>query len=522
MPRRRLAGPSLRRGRKFALAALVPALLAGCTAGPAGRPPVVANDGPPPALESTGTELPLPPLAEPRDSSIEWSDCDEETRERTGQPAPDSVRFDCAKVTSRLDPPDLPGRGQIRVALLKAGSGPVPLVVVNDIDGEPGTLFAAKLAATLPPEVLQRFSLIGVDRRGTGQSSPVSCVPGEVRWQLVGQDPVDPDPEPLLDAARKAGQQCTIELTNEQQALDSWRTAGDLEEIRDQLGVPKLNALSRGEGSKVLTAYSTRYADRIGRMVLDGIPDPSQDTLSVLDGVAAGAQSTLDAFGRDCVQRGCALGADASGAVLALAEQLRQSPRLRPEGTFFGPSLALYSVATGLAQRARWPELADAIAAARGGDLAKLAAFTDALATGSRLEPAQLDATLATKCNDTATRLPADQFAGVAGGMQAKYPVFGGLVAQQLAWCSPWPVRREPLPPAGGYGAPPMLVTSSAADPVTPELGTIRAADQLPNAIRVSWQGAGHGALSSSCVSDAVRAFLVDGKVPSDGTLCPA
>src|SRR5690606_1298273 len=68
----------------------------------------------------------------------------------------------------------------------------------------------------------------------------------------------------------------------------------------------------------------------------------------------------------------------------------------------------------------------------------------------------------------------------------------------------------------------PILVLSTAADPVTPEKGTIRAAERIPGAVRIAWQGAGHGALGSGCVADEVTAFLVDGAVPEDGTLCPA
>jgi hypothetical protein len=57
---------------------------------------------------------------------------------------------------------------------------------------------------------------------------------------------------------------------------------------------------------------------------------------------------------------------------------------------------------------------------------------------------------------------------------------------------------------------------------MTPQLGTDRAAQLLPSAVLISWQGAGHGALGHSpCATDAVRGFLSDAKVPSAGTACP-
>lgn len=506
------------------LALLVLALLTGCTAGPSQRPAVVENDerSAPPTTPSAQA-VPLPPLAEPQSPSIKWSDCDAETLARLeSPPVPGSLRLACSTVASVLDAPDLPGRLPTRIALLKAGTGPVPLLVLDDIEGENGTLFAAHLAATLPPPLLARFSLIGVDRRGTGDSDPVDCVPDDVRAPLLSQDPASDDISDVLDAARSAGQKCTLALGNTQLAIDDWRTAGDLEKIRDELGVPRLNVIARGEASRVVTAYSARYPARLGRAVLDGIPDPSADEATVLGDLVTAQQSTLDAFGADCAARHCPLGGDATGVVTALLDSLRSAPRKLPDGAVFGPGLALSAVTIGLASTQRWPELADAIAAARGGDPSKLEAFVDPLVTDSKLTPARLDAALATECNDAVTRLSASQISALAGRLRTRSALFGTPATQRLTWCLPWPGQTGALPPLGVAGLPPILVTSTATDPVTPETGTARAAAQMPSAVRVSWQGTGHGALGSPCVAEAVRAFLVDGKVPVDGTICPA
>ncbi|MDI5979552.1 alpha/beta fold hydrolase, partial [Amycolatopsis magusensis] len=338
----------------LALAVAVCTVAGACTAGPSNRPPVVENDGPlPPVAPVTGPPAtpPLPPLEEPRDSAVEWKDCATDVQERLGgQPVPANVQFSCGRVSTALDAPELPGRGIARINLLKAGTGPVPLVVLNDIDGEPGSLYALRLAETLPPELLQRFSLIGVDRRGSGLSDPVRCIPSEVRDELISFDPAEESVEPLLDAARQAGQQCGITLEDDQGAFDSWRTAGDLDEIRSQLGLNKLNALARGEGSQVLGAYAVRFTDKVGRFVLDGAPDPSPDVASVQEAQAAGGEAALTAFSADCAQRGCVLGGDAKTVVAGLLDQLRGDAQAA-----LSPGLAMHAVASGLAQRKRWP-----------------------------------------------------------------------------------------------------------------------------------------------------------------------
>ena len=505
------------------VALLATAFAAGCTAGPSTRPAVVENDGKKPATPVTGAPpVPLPPLVAPQSSGLRWSDCDDETRQRMGADTPSSLHFTCTRIITQLDAPNEPKHTLVRMLVLKVGTGPIPLVVVNDVDGEPGTVHAARLAAALGPAFLDKFSLIGVDRRGTGLSGAAQCVPPPVRELLIGADPAQGDLQGVLDAARKAGQQCAIDLDDAQTGYDSWRTAGDLDEVRRQLGMDKLTALGIGDGSKVLATYAVRYPGQVGRVVLDGLPDPGEDSAAVLDAVAAGAQSTLDAFAADCVTRKCSFG-DAKAALTAVTDQLRRAPVPNSEGVLIGPGIATFAVYSGLSQRARWPELADAIVAARGGNINPLSAFAAPVLHDTRAQPSRLDAAIATRCNDSQARLSADQLDQVEAGMRTKYPQFGATVAAQLAWCGPWPTRTEPLPPAGAPGAPPILVATTAADPITPEAGTRRGAEQMPSAVTISWQGAGHGAVGlSPCVTEAARAFLIDGKIPADGTLCPA
>ncbi|MFI5608198.1 alpha/beta hydrolase [Amycolatopsis sp. NPDC051903] len=522
MRRRSTSRPRLR--ARLVVALLGALTVAGCTTGPSVRPAVVDNDGgvTTPAPPSAAP-VPLPPLTEPQGASLRWTDCDGDTRSRLGSPGvPTSLHFTCARMTTQLDAPDDTQHLLARILVLKAGTGPIPLVVVNDVGGEPGSVFAARLAAQLPPAFLQKFSLIGVDRRGTGLSGGVQCVPPEARDALLGADPAQGGLGDVLDAARRAGQQCAIDLDTAQTALDSWRTAGDLDQLRQDLGLPRLNALGRGDGSKVLSAYAVRFPSQVGRMVLDGLPDPGEDRAAVLDAVAAGAESTFDAFSTDCASRGCPLG-DAKAALKQVTDRLRAAPVTTPDGVTVSPGIATYAVYLGLADRTRWPALADALNAAKTGDVTALESFADPVLTDAEGRTSRIGGTIATRCNDSATRLPADQIDKVAQGMRTKYPQFGAAIAQELAWCGPWPVRREPLPSAGAPGAPPILVAATASDPVTPEIGTTRAADQMPSAVTITWQGSGHGALTQSpCVTAAAQSFLIDGKVPTNGTLCPA
>ncbi len=503
------------------MSALVGLLAAGCTAGPSSRPAVLeGEDAPAPSPSAEASpDVPLPDLAEPRGSSLAWEDCEPGLLDGLDTGG-DTPRVSCARITLSLDAPGLPGLGLTRIGLTKVGDGRIPLVVLNDVGGEPGTRYAVRLAETLPGEVLETFSLIGVARRGTGTSDPVHCVPDSERETLLTHDPTT-TVDPLLDAARTAGQQCAITLEDVQTAYDSWRTAGDLEELRAQLGVDRLNILGHGDGSVPAAYYAVRFPSHAGRIVLDGVPDPSTDVAGVLADVAAGAEATLDEFAADCARRDCPLGDDARAAVSELADDARTTP-LRAGEHRMSSVLVQHAVLAGLSQPARWPELADAVDAARGGDGTRLFAFVAPWLDDTGHGVPRTDGVLATRCNDTAARLPIDRLREVSREFGTEHPVFGPVLAQRLVWCSPWPNRQEETPELGSSDAPPILVLSTATDPVTPEKGTIRAAEQIPSAVRVAWQGAGHGALGSPCVGEEVTSFLVDGAVPRDGTLCPA
>ena len=533
MPRRFSRSPRrvANRGRVLAgssITLVVVLLFTACTAGPSTRPAIVQQHQPSgQQQQQTRSDDPrsLPPLRQAPENSIDWRDCDSDTRQRLGEHSdvPDELHFSCAGIMTGTGKPDEPGSSIKRIHVLRAGTGDVPLLVLNDVGGAPGSLYAARLAARMPDDLLEKFSFLGVDRRGTGKSDPINCIPDKARAKLLGHDPADDDISTLLDAARTAGQRCAIALRGTQGSYDSTHTARDLDELRRSLGVQHLNAMSRGESSRVLLSYAQQYPQHVGRFVFNGIPDPSPELRTMFGSMTDGAAAALQAFGEDCENgNDCPLDGDARTAVQNLVDQLRDSPERTEAGTSMGPALALYAVRRGLGQPQRWDELASAIAEASDGEPDKLAGFIEPVVEGTKKQPPRLDATIATTCNDTTTRPPVERINTLLDDLQDEHSLFGGLAAQRLVWCNPWAPRDEPIDPGDVSNVPPMLVTTSAADPTVPEKATQRSASRLPNAALVRWQGAGHGALRSDCVVEAVHDFLLEDVVPTQGTLCPA
>jgi pimeloyl-ACP methyl ester carboxylesterase len=507
--------------RRTAVLCVLAGLLTSCTAGPSERPEIVVNEAPD-VTETPGKQDSDIPELEKMDPEAGWRECNDDVADKIAEQRPPGwLRITCGKFNGVLDSPYAPDRGIIPIHLLRAGHGEIPIVVVNDVGGLPGTLYAARLAATLPRTFFDRFSLIGMDRRGTGDSAATKCLPTDVRASMIGADPAALPIDEWLDSARTAGQQCSISLEERLLATDTWRTAADLDTLREALGQTKLNGIGHGEGSRVLSVFADRWPDRVGRMVLDGLPDPTQDATIALEGQAKGAEAAFDAFADDCVRRRCELAPDPKRALLELLGQLREEELVTEDGLVTAGT-AMHAVRVGLADRRQWPALATALAKAADGDGAGLATLLEPVVGESKDWAPTMDGELVTTCNDTKTRLSPEQAKRLGTEWKERFPTFGAMSAQWLAQCSPWTVPSQPLPTPTAKDAPPIVVIGTAADGVTPHEGSERAAQQLVTGVFVSWQGAGHGAIGfSPCATEATVAFLLDATVPRSGTVCP-
>ncbi len=503
---------------------LMAVLVGGCTAGPSDRPAVAVRDAnlPPQRFQPAFPgSPPLPPAGDYYRSSLPWRECTDAISSALGMPSPRRVECSELRVDATVARPVF--GNSLHLDLTRVGDGPAPLVVIGEAYGEPGTVRAARLAQQLSPALLDRFTLIGMARRGTGPSEPLDCIPKTTRNQIVG---IDPDPgqagqlDSLLDITRVAIETCVQDLGEVLTTINSTGTADDLEQLRVSLNAPVLNVISHGEASRAVTEFLRRYPASVGRVVLDGAVDPTADDVAAAETTLVAADAGYTAFAADCVARGCPLGGEPRGALLALAKALRQTP-LHVGSQLITAGIAYQAVLETVGDPERWPQLSHALAAARDGDGVELAALVTPILSTDRGLPARFDPALATHCNDTPTRVPPERAQQLASQWQQRSALFGPLFAARLLLCSAWPVPSPP-PVSEDRALPPVLVVATAGDPLTPVEGARRTVQSMPSATLVTWQGQAHGALPRSpCVVDLVTRFLTDASVPRQGTLCP-
>ncbi|HEY0812706.1 MAG TPA: alpha/beta fold hydrolase [Pseudonocardia sp.] len=515
--------------RAAAAIVLVAWLAAACTVGPSSRPPVAVRGADLPAAPIPSAAVPpLPPL-QPQHNTLPMGDCTPGTLGGLGVavPAGRMLRADCGNLTVPLDP-DQPVLGAVTLGVVRVGLADAPgrvpldtrppLLVLGDTATDPTAARAARLAAQVPDYLLSRYAIIGLDRRGTGVDG-LDCADPGARQALVDADPATLDAAALLEQARAVVQACNIALDGQLNGFSSAAAAADVEVVRQALGVTRLSAMGTGDGAEALIVWAKAHPEAVGRLVLDGPPDPTTDEPDRSEAQARSAEAAFDAYALSCRARsGCALGNDPRATVTTLVNTLRAHPLTDPDGRLLTAGATVMAIRTSLGEPATWAALTDALAAAAAGNPAPL---LDQLAPliGER---GRYDAVLATDCNDVQNRIAPAQIEDLAKRWRAAYPLFGGSFAADLVACAPWPTGGDAGAAAVPPGLPPLAVIGTAAGPRAPVDGSQRVAQSLSSAVYIGWQGAGTGAFPRTmCVNSLVDNLLVDAAVPETGVVCP-
>jgi pimeloyl-ACP methyl ester carboxylesterase len=475
----------------------------------------------------------------PYDQSPTWAGCPNNTA------GPQSM--ECATLSVPRDYAH-PGSGELDLAISRIpATGPGPrlgsLLVNFGGPGLPGIPELAAVAANGDLARLnERYDLVGFDPRGVGRSTPVDC------GDLSGVTATDPAAQ-ALQVARA----CRAHSGGLLPYVGTRNAAHDLDVIRSAVGDDRLTYLGFSYGGRLGSVYAHQFPQRTGRMVLDGVPDPTLDDVGTALAQSAAFQHALSDFAADCAERSCPIaGHSAKEVVAGIAEQghaldggglATVTGQLDHEGFVQGVQNALYS-------KDDWPDLRDALRALRTGDgepMMQLAypGQMGQLSGGGMLGRAGLPplgpgagsrsgpdwavpdnyemAKLAIDCKDTPERRTAAGVHRFDGRFSAASGVFGASIEATLLACTGWPPGDPGAREVSARTAPQALLVGTTADPATPYAGAAHMAAALGNGSRVlTYRGDGHGAYfaHSRCVRLSVEAYLVEGTLPAAGAVC--
>lgn len=373
-----------------------------------------------------------------------------------------------------------------------------------------------------------RYDLVGFDPRGVAASAGVHCRSDEEQETAYREVDMTPDTaaeETAFIADGTAfGAGCARLSGTVLPHVGTSNAARDMEAIRVALGDRKLSYFGVSYGTELGGTYAHLFPDKVGRVVLDAVVDPTADSVGHARNQAKGFQRALENYLRDRGQDPAA----GTRRIAALLERIDGDPLPTASGRELNESLAVLGIVKPLYSRSGWPTLTAALDEAEEmgrGD--RLLALADAYngRDGDGHYDDQGHAQRAISCADAKARPTAAEARALLPEFRELSPVFGPFLAWDTAgWCAGWPVEGErDTPEASAPGADPILVIGTTGDPATPYEGARRMADELGEGVgvMVTNKGEGHGSYGgSACVTALVDAYFLDGKVPADGRTC--
>jgi pimeloyl-ACP methyl ester carboxylesterase len=431
---------------------------------------------------------------------------------------------------------DQPGGRQIGIALNRRRAtntaGRIGSLLINPGGpGASGVDIMPDLLDRISTEVKGRFDIVGFDPRGTGQSSPISCLPDA---DLAAYFAVDPTPD---DAAEKAAliqstqkfvagcQQRSGELLPHVGTEDAVR---DMDLIRAAVGDEKLSYLGFSYGTSLGATYAELFPNRVRALVLDGAVDQALDTPALNRVQGEGFDRAFDAFVADCAAKGttCAwkpAGGPSKQAYLAVSARVDAQP-LTAGSRRVGPSEFLLGSAALLYSQSTWPVLARGLAQAETGTGTLIQIGFDTLVNrnpdGSFGNDQEANAAI--NCMDNPAPKDLDVYERLAAEAARTAPAFGPAIAWSGLVCALWPVpptgRAEPLKVSG---APPILVVGTTNDPATPFVWAEAMASQIPGSRLLRHEGEGHTAYGEdTCTTRIADGYLLGATLPPGQLKC--
>ena len=427
----------------------------------------------------------------------------------------------CARVRVPLDYSN-PAGTAIALAVRVIGSRDLPSLIVNPGGpGAGGVDFARMISSAISPDVRSTYSVVGFDPRGTGNSSPITCLTGKQTnvWLRTDITPDTPrEVSRLMNRAATIGQGCEKFSQNLSSHVGTTDTVRDLDILREVLGNETLNWLGFSYGTSIGARYAELFPQRVGRMVLDGAVNPALDSMQLSQGQAKGFQTSLKRFN-----------AQFPGSIAVINKLLARLDK-RPMSTSMQQALvqseALTAIFYSMYSPTLWPDLHDAIGKAQRGDGTRLQRI--AYAANDQIGPDKfssnfLSAFYAINCWDYPAPPETQGLAGSARTWSKNTAV--PEISRAMSWgnapCTFWFDHAERAPqPVQSLTKAPIVVIGTQYDPATPLRWARELNKQMPTSDLLIYAADGHTAYlnGSRCVDEYVDAYLISGQTSGDKT----
>jgi len=463
-----------------------------------------------------------------------WNDCSGEVKALLSR-VPSGYSYHCKTVAVPQDWNNKDNGKTLGISVIRARSADQrdrigSLLVNPGGPGASGIDLAISLSLGLPADITRKFDIVGFDPRGVGRSEPIKCFSAADLDASFGSDP-DPGTQQEFDEVvamtKRMVDGCAAKYGPKLPLFSTEQAARDMDQIRADLGEPKLTYLGYSYGTLLGATYAQLFPDKVRAFVLDGADDPTTGSVESSESQAMGFERAFNNFAAWCANNAsrCPIDGDARAVVNKLMEQAETRPLGHRDGRKATPGWILWGVISAMYAKRNWPDLGNALdklGEGQPGPIFELAddyAYRDDHGEYTNL----FDANAAIDCADDGKPVTLDRIRTLQDDWRQKYPLFGSLLAISLMTCALWPPQRDPYPTGPANGAPPILVVGTKGDPATPYEQTPKLAAMLGVGVVLTWEGEGHTAYPETrCITAAVNKYLLTVQPPRAGTTCPA
>lgn len=395
-----------------------------------------------------------------------------------------------------------------------------PLLVNPGGPGASGRTLAGYVASALPRAVAAQYDVIGFDPRGVGASKPaLNCKPGYF-------NPGRPDTVPSTPALEKANltraesfaKACGTKYAKLLPYIDTVSSVQDMDAIRHALGAGQINYFGYSYGTYLGAVYAKLHPDRVRRLVLDSIVDPT--------GVWY-ADNLMQDFAFDDRHRAFLswvakhnttykLGTDPA-KIEAKWYAMRAALAKKPAGKKVGASQVEDTFTPGGYYNGYWPYLAGAFAAyVNDKNAVPLVRAYDKFAAVDAAGDNSYSVYTSVQCRDAPWPRDWNRWREDNSAVYEKAPFMAWSNAWYNAPCAFWPTDSLQPADVANDAIPPALLFQATNDAATPYEGGVTVHGLLRGSSLVVEQGGGNHGISLSgnaCLDKHLAAYLTDGKV---------
>ena len=468
--------------------------------------------------------------AAPAPSGLNWGACPAETPGTTVPPPTRDPDQRCARIQVPLDyrNPTGPTIGIEISRLITALPGEKlgDLVIGPGGPGGSGLEGPSQALTDIPRTIRDHYDMIGLDYRGVGNSTPVTCgVSAADRSIMIAYPYPAPDGDISANVAfaKRIAADCARNGGPDLPFMTTQNTARDLDRIRVALGDATLSYIGTSYGTDVGLAYSSLFPENIGHMILNSSVAPQGEQADMrLKGL--GVEQAFDGFaqwaaGQDSTYHLGTTPAAVRAVTLQTASALDSDPVALPDGITLSGNVLRISIQSFLEQPTWFPIVAGMIDIGVTRQPPPAGTSLPVVLTEPDNFISDQDAVI---CGDNAAPSSLAWYRQQVAIDRQRYPLTAGAPGNVLP-CAFWPYQPIEKPfVVNDHGPRDIMMLQNEQDPSAAYAGALESRDALGHrAELVSVRAIGHGVpLTDACVGTDVQNFLLQNTMATHDVTC--